>query len=578
MDYSFSVMKKYLFVVLCFLFLSCLTAVVSFAQVENVSAYDPIYTFLKRMELKGIIENYHSAIIPLSRGEIAGFLKTIDSKSADLTSVDRDNLAKYLIEYQFDITGSTDEFHQVLNFSNQTVGESFMQIFSDKEKFLYAYNDSTLSFFIDGLLTVDLRKSVGDALGNDHAEFTRFGGRIRGTIHNSFGYYIDGTNAQFYGSRTVLRRDRLLSQDYTLGVGDAQNFDHIESYIRYESSPISVELGRERLFWGTGYGDKTILSDNVRPFDAIRFDAQYKLLKYTFMHGWLLGNRSYLQYSLPSDTSTKFTEPIDDDKYIVAHRLEVSIPHAVDIGFNEMMVYSNRAPDLAYLNPIQLLESTQRNRDERDNGFWVFDMRVHWISGWEIQGSALFDDLNFPKWGTNDVQNKAALQAGILGVDPFGIPLTNIAVEYTRIDPYTFSHNRSRDNNYSSGGNILSHHIGPNSDSWFCKLENFWSRRLTTSVSYENVRHGNNIVSPGGQLVFNVGGDIFQPWRPVDSQYKNFLGGNFQRIQYINVAASYELYRQMFLEGWYRLEHTDNVTLGFVSETKDFGMDLRMDF
>jgi hypothetical protein len=571
-------MKTISIIVCCLILLSVAAPGISTAQVENVSAYDPIYTFLKRMELKGMIESYHSAIIPLSRGEIAGFLQKIYERKSELPSVDQDILAKYLVEYQYDITGSMEGFQQFFNFSNQTMSESFMQIFTDKEKYLYAYNDSTLSFFVDGLLTIDGRKSVGDALGNDHAEYVQFGGRIRGTIHNSLGYYIDGTNAQFYGSRAVLERDKLLNQDYTLHVGDAKNFDHVESYLRYEAKPVSVELGRERLLWGTGYGDKTILSDNVRPFDAMRFDAQYKLLKYTFMHGWLLGNRSYLQFSLPTDTATKFTEPVDDDKYIVAHRLEVSFPHAIDIGFNEMMIYSNRSPDLAYFNPIQLLESTQRNRDERDNAFWAFDARVHWIPGWEIQGSALFDDLNFPKWGTNDVQNKAALQAGILGVDPFGVPFTNIAVEYTHIDPYTFSHSRSRDNNYSSDGNTLSHHIGPNSDSWFCKVENFWSRQLHTVISYENVRHGDDIYGANGQLILNVGGNIFQPWRSTDSQYKDFLGGNFQRIQYISIAASYELYRQMFLEGWYRLDHTDNVTLRYTAETKDFGMDLRLDF
>ena len=550
---------------------------VSRAQVENVPVYHPMYAFLKRMELEGVIEKYHDAILPLSRREIAEFLEIIDRRRSELTPVEQSTLDDYLVEFQFDMKGSTEGFQPFLDFSNQSFGESFNQIFTEKEKFLYTYHDSSLSLFVDGLLTVDGRKSTGDALGDQRAEFLQFGGRIRGTIHGNIGYSLQGTNAQFWGSRNVLQRDKFLSQDFTLAVTDAQNFDQVDGYLRYETRPLSVQVGRERILWGNGYSDKLVVSDNARDFDAIRWDAQYKGFKYTYVHGWLLGRTSKLTFTLGSDP-TLFNEPVTDDKYIAAHRFEMSFPNAIDLGFQEIEIYSNRAPDLSYLNPVTFLESSQRARNERDNGLWAFDFQAHWVRGWELEGTIDFDDLAFQKWGTNDTQNKDAKQIGIMGIDPFGVPNTNVAVEYTRIEPYTFSHSRSRDNSYTNNGRMLGEHLQPNSESWFFRLENFWTSRFRTRVSFENERHGANILAPNGTLILNVGGDILQPERPQDSRQKDFLGGNLEQTVRWKANASFELYKEVFLEGFFIHESVNHVTQGFSVSNNDFGVDLRLDF
>ena len=544
------------------------------AQVETVPVNHPVYTFLKRMEVKGAIERYHDAILPLSRKEVGHFLTAIKGRSSELTGAEQGYLADFLSEFQFDITGTTEGFHSLVGSTEPTFGGALAQMFTNREKYLYAHTDSSLSFFVNGLLNFDMRRISGDALGNDHAEFVQFGGRIRGTIYDRLGYYLQATNAQFWGSRSLLERDQSISQAYTLTVGDAQNFDFAEGYVRYEGGILSAQLGRERVLWGTGYDQQMVLSENPRVFDFIRADVQYKSLKYTFMHAWLLGTRSYLLFTLPSDTSTQFVEPLNADKYFAAHRLEFSFPGLFDIGGQEMVIYSNRAPDLAYLNPVTLIESAQRSRGERDNVFWAFDIQTHFIRGLELNATLLLDDIHFMEFFKPRWYNRYGYQAGLCLTDPLLLPNTTFFAEWTRIEPYVFAHDRSRDDNYGSLGAVLGPRIGPNSDSWFFRVDVLPARNVSFSARVTFVRHGDNYIDANGKFV-NVGGDILQGHRPSDPLDRVFLDGILTHTKRLQLLSTYEFLNQMWLQGWYEFESVKNVTLGGTSTNHTFGLMLR---
>lgn len=549
-----------------------------FAQVENVPVNNPVYTFLKRMELKGVIENYHDNILPISRREIATFLNTINKEENRLTETEQNQLRDFLIEFQFDISQSIDSSYFLIE--NRSGIEWFDgERFADAEKHLYAYTDTTVTLFVDGLLMLDARRSEGDALGSEHSEFVQFGGRVRGTIYDNLGYYLQGTNAQFWGSRDVLRRDRHISQAYTLNILDAKNFDFVEGYVRYDGGIFSAQVGRERLLWGSGYGDKLVVSDNVRVFDFIRADAEYKAIKYTFLHGWLLGRKSQRTSPLPPPypSTASLSEPIVADKYLGAHRLEITFPRFT-LGFQEMAIYSNRSVDLAYLNPVTLIESAQRSREERDNVLWAFDVKTHLLRNTELQATLLLDDLNFPKLGTSSYQNKFAFQLGAMVVDPFDLFNTTVAVEYTRVNPFTFSHERSRDNDYGSFYRILSHHIGPNSDSWFFRFDYQPAHRLTSSFRFEIQREGENVYDPVGGLLKNVGGDYLIPHLDTDPQEYSFLEGNRVNTSIGQAVITYELINELFFDARYQIIYRNDVANNFTTTDHDFGVAVRVDF
>jgi hypothetical protein len=529
------------------------------------------------MEVGGMIERYHDAILPLSRREVADFLIAVFKRENDLTIAERGILAQFLSEFQFDLRRTTEGFLSVVDSDEPTFGAALAQEFSHREKFLYVLADSNATMFINGLLTFDARRIRGDALGSTHTEFVQFGGRIRGTMLGKLGYSLLGTNAQFWGSRELLYRDPFISQMYTLGVTDAHNFDNSEGYIRYDGGIVSVQLGKERVLWGSGYDQKMIASENVRPYEFIRADVQYKALKYTFFHGSLLGRNRSLVFTDPTDSTVTYVEPVVADKYFAAHRIEFSFPGVFDIGFQEMAIYSNRSPDLAYLNPFIVIESAQRSREERDNISWAFDIQTHFLRGLELQSTIVFDDIHFPEFFQPRWYNRYAYQAGLMLTDPLFVPDMTLMVEYTRVKPYVYAHDRSREDSYTSLNSVLGPRIGPNADSWFVRLDYFPLRNLTFSLRVASVRHGENYIDPGTGKLINVGGDVFQGHRPIDPLDAHFLDGILLRSRSFEFLTTYEIVNQIWLDGWLLYESEENASLNSTTKNTTFGARVRME-
>ncbi|MEW6511549.1 MAG: capsule assembly Wzi family protein [Bacteroidota bacterium] len=548
-----------------------------FSQQENVPATHPVYAFLKRMEVKGVIVRYHDAVLPLARREVAQFLSEIARERERLTDSEQGRLSDFLSEFRYDISGTATGFSRLIDPPEQESG-GLGEIFSNREKFLYYHSDSTLSFFVNGLIDVDARRIGGDALGNRHAEYLQAGGRLRGTVLGHLGYYAQWTNAQFWGSRELLARDPIISQSSALGVGNIQNFDVAESYLRYGTDVVSAQVGRERILWGNGYDQQMTVSDNARPFDFVRFDAQYKALKYTFLHGWLVGTAGRLAFMVPADTSHSFVEEVAADKYLVAHRLELSFPGVLDLGLQEMLIYGNRAPDLAYLNPLTIVESSQRSRGERDNAYWALDVQAHFIPGFELNASIVYDDINVPDLFTSVWSDRYAWQAGMFYADMFGIGNTNLIVEYTRVEPYVYSHARSREGSYTNLDRLLGPRIGPNADSWFFRSDYLPLRNLTFSLRVTFVRKGENVTDVSGYVIKNVGSDPFLPHRETDPRTKKFLDGTLFKSRSIEFRAQWEIVNQIWLEGVALFDSMENALTGARNENRLVTLHLRTEF
>ena len=69
---------------------------------------------------------------------------------------------------------------------------------------------------------------------------------------------------------------------------------------------------------------------------------------------------------------------------------------------------------------------------------------------WEF----LIDDISFGNLGRAFYGNELAGQIGLLAVDPPDLPNTQVVLEYTRIDPYAYSHPLN-ETGYTSNGFLL---------------------------------------------------------------------------------------------------------------------------
>ena len=549
--------------VLVMMFVLSMGSSTAWSQAEIVPVHDPVYDFLKTMEVKGILEHYSDAVLPLSRAAVARHLHAIDLRREGLSGVEQERLNDYLSEFHYELTGSVSRFDALISASGDRVDSVGTGIHPGRERVAVLHADSLVTLFVNGLLSIDTRHYAadtkhmsGDPLKTAATQFLEVGMRARGTVLGHLGYTFRMTNAQFWGSRELLSLDERIAQSHALSVGNIQNFDFAEGSVRYDAGIVSAEIGRERILWGTSvFDEKMVLSDHPRAFDFIRADVSYGVFRYTFLHAWILGSESRVFFSIGNDSSSRSSEPVFADKYFAAHRFGLSFPGIIDLGFQEMVVYSNRSVDLAYLSPLSFIESTQRSRGERDNVMWVFDAKTNFMRNIQFTGTILYDDINVPDMFSDLWSDRYAWQVGLHYADPFTIPNTTLKVEYTRVEPYVFSHARSRDGNFTSLDRILGPDVGPNGDAWQFGLTVTPRWNLSISGSVLLGRHGMNQVNPfTGELDRNFGADPLIPHRNQDPERKVFLAGVLQKRTRVDVRAVWEPMNGVWFEGSYRFE------------------------
>ncbi|MBX2992239.1 MAG: hypothetical protein KF749_13885, partial [Bacteroidetes bacterium] len=165
----------------------------------------------------------------------------------------------------------------------------------------------------------------------------------------------------------------------------------------------------------------------------------------------------------------------------------------------------------------------------------------------------------------------------IMLTDPLFVPDMTLMVEYTRVKPFVYAHDRSRENSYTSLNSLLGPRIGPNADSWFVRADYYPLRNLTLSLRVTFTRRGENEYDGSGKLVRNVGGDVFQGHRNADPLDAYFLDGILVKSRTIEVFATYEIVNQMWVDGWLQSESVENTGAGLAEKNTTFGARVRLE-
>jgi hypothetical protein len=196
----------------------------------------------------------------------------------------------------------------------------------------------------------------------------------------------------------------------------------------------------------------------------------------------------------------------------------------------------------------------------------------------ELHGTILYDDLNVPDLFSDLWTDRYAWQAGLTYADPFTVADLSLAAEYTRVEPYVFSHGRSREGSYTSLTTLLGPRIGPNADAWFLRADYRAGRNLWFSADVTLQRMGENTVDSTGLLTQNVGGDAFQPHRDTDPLTKKFLDGIRIDRRRIRLAATWEVVNQVWVEAWYIDQREKNLTAGTSIDESMYALHLKLEF
>lgn len=574
----------------------------AFAQVELVPVGHRVYDFLRRMDAKGVID-FNGASLPVSRREVALQLSIINyqlaiksdevMKSGDgvmksdevmkksdevMTKVmsknDRMMLSDFLKEFEFEV-GEKDvhELHKLNELEIKRSDEVMRKSdWKNDNKYIVHYNDTNVAVW--GHLTggVYQRNGVGDSVGARKFFAGDLGFEVRGTMFDRVGFAMSWANGRAFVGNGDDKRFAVTNDEFfrtaTSLKDDGKFFDHFKGYVRYELPKrwLAVMVGKESVKQGFGFVDNLFFS-GLMPYSMIKLDFKYKALGYSFSYGNIKG-----------DSAGIIDQPY---KMISTHRLDVKFAKWFRGGFYESVITNDAAFTFVHLNPLSFITSADLNTggvsSTISNTFMGFDVEVKPVKNVVVQGTFLIDDLNFATLRNTDYtanENKFGYQAGVLWNDAFTLNGLSFVTEYTRLDPFTYSH-RDNKQNFTNWGYSMGHQLPPNSDEWAFKFDFNVMARLNVCALVKFQRSGEGFTYDSlGNVDINYGGDINHGERFFATVKNKFLQGDRVNRSFLGLSARWEPVRQWVVEVRYLYKYENLIYAGRKGKDHFFGMNL----
>ncbi len=516
--------------------------------VQDVPIGEDVYGLLRHLSVRGIIQGYSEASLPISEHDIVEFLTQTTGK--DLSTSEREQVEKYLRTY-------TRIPYDAISVFPAESSEPFFSgsVFSDKDKYLYRWRDtaSHSDIQVNFIGSLEYRHRTQPESGT--SVLGVIGGRIQGTLSGHVGYYMQTTNGQSFGDSSIALEDPVIGKNKNFAIFSNHTFyDFTSAEVVYNTDWFTGKLTRIPMSFGGSYqGDNVIVSSNVPLYDALSLGAHVGAVRYQAVFSSLLGDARFSSKPEPNYNTYGATAYIDP-KYMALHHVNIALGDNFDFGFTDITIFSRRF-DIAYLNPFAFLKSIEHSLSDRDNGLLATHVRWRITNGLEFRGEGLMDDISASKIGTGYWGNKFAWQAGLMWAAPLGLNDFDIAVEYTRVEPYTYSHFNAQ-NAFTTSGTSLGSQIGPNSVSWWGMLRWAPTAKLTLTANITLIARGENVYDDKDSLIENWGADIEQTIKNQEDASKNYhiLDGRRVNILALEGEAKYELYRgfQLFAQASHR--------------------------
>lgn len=259
-----------------------------------------------------------------------------------------------------------------------------------------------------------------------------------------------------------------------------RTWDLFAANVSYDLKPVKLLAGFDFLEWGPARRNHVILRGE-RNFYRPWQDSSSRIYDAAptpyFGYQFTLGPIEYTQYA------TKLYEKKNFGKYFHAHRLNLNLPKDITFGISETALYgstiepagSNPNPDSdsterefewAYAIPFIPFVFQEHLQGDQDNISLAFDLSVKTIPNWEFYGELMWDDMKSLTsmfddswWG-----NKWATTLGVARDNIVLGPTTlSWMFEYTRIEPWVYTHHKGRAYTYASYAQSLGSDLGPNS-------------------------------------------------------------------------------------------------------------------
>lgn len=238
------------------------------------------------------------------------------------------------------------------------------------------------------------------------------------------------------------------------------------AYFIIDLSPLQLEAGRNRKWWGPGRFGTLLLSANAPPLDLIHLSTQV----------WRIRASGFTALLSP-----------DEGRFFSSHRLSIHLGERTVIGVSEAVLYTRRNVELGYLNPLIPYYATQRNVYKDDNIFWNFDFSTFPLKWIKVYGEFLIDDFQYSN--RDSFPDKLGGIVGLQWMNPIGIQDTDLLGEWGRINRWVYTHRKSI-NAYLHDGAFLGDGLGPDGERIHLLITHRWTNRISTTLEGISIRIG----------------------------------------------------------------------------------------
>ena len=208
----------------------------------------------------------------------------------------------------------------------------------------------------------------------------------------------------------------------------------------------NFQLGRDRLFYGTGHTGNLAISDIPDFYEFMRLSFFSKILKY-----------SLLVSQMPLELSDEFYPKLDTDagyltrttqRYLYLHRLDFTLFKKLSIGLMEGIMVGNSSPEIRYLNPLMVYHSffAWYNYDSWQEGYSDMVGSLLGIEvNWNITKSlAFYGQFNMNEFATQhelridpeQPPNCLGYMAGLRFSRSYNTWASLFFIEFVKTDPY----------------------------------------------------------------------------------------------------------------------------------------------
>ncbi len=506
--------RRFLVFVCVLPFLLCLRAPVLRAQSADVPVQHSVYFLLERLATMLPQRSLDLHVIPAKRAQVLDIMR--EAAGLPLSKADADLVQQYLAE-----------------FTDPAVGQ---KAHPGAERHLLRYEEENAQIFADlyGIQRFEFLRGDSVFEGRNVSR-TRVGGRLRAQLPPRLLVAVDLSNSLERGTADSLESFTPGSGAPVTLSGSSAFREAAIAYARLNLRWFELEAGRNQFSWNLSpFTQLTLLRLN-QPFDLVRLDARWRKFRFIFAHARLRSEQK---------------------KYIAAHRLEIQPFHNFLFALGETVVYGNRPAEFLYLNPFMLYHVAEHLLGDQDNNVLTLDFSYFPFHRTKFYGEIFIDDLSLEYPLGTYYGNKLAFLAGLFWYQPFGWQTAEVRAEYSRIDPFVYTHYKP-ENVYEQDGEGLGARFGPNADRVLMHLGWQPQRDVRFAVQGRYQRKGK--------------GDIFTPHQESDGLSKGFLKGTIIKSSAVHFELENQLRRDIYVGLEFDWEHQRNAN--FIAGAK---MDLRL--